>query len=71
MAHPDGCEAILWREGSRRCELWTVDGIGILKVFDGEALIYQELRTRVVSCYQRAQELREVRRGETHEIDWP
>ena len=39
---PDGREAVLWSEGSRRCELWTVNGTAQLRVLDGAALIHQE-----------------------------
>jgi hypothetical protein len=34
--HPDGCEAILRREGPRRCELWVMNGRSELRVFNGD-----------------------------------
>ena len=57
MAHPDGCECIVWRVGARRCELWSIAGAGVLKVFDGADLTHEET-LRAGTCYQRAEELR-------------
>jgi hypothetical protein len=56
--HPDGCEAILWRQGLRRCELWVMNGRGELRVFNGDQLMHLEALTP--SGYARAQELRNV-----------
>ena len=54
---PDGCEAILWRQGQRRCELWVMNGRGELRVFNGDQLMRLEALTP--SGYARAQELRQ------------
>jgi hypothetical protein len=57
MSHLDGCEAIVWREGTHRCELWTVDGQGELRVFNGDRLTHFETLEHGHG-YARAQELR-------------
>jgi hypothetical protein len=57
MAHPDGCECIVWRVGTLRCELWSIAGAGVLKVFDGPDLTHEEALL-AGTCYQRAEELR-------------
>jgi hypothetical protein len=36
------CECVVWRDGDRRCELWMVNGIGHLRLFDGEVLLVDE-----------------------------
>ena len=38
----DGGQCVIWREGSRRCELWTVNGEGRLRVYDGDTLTLDE-----------------------------
>jgi hypothetical protein len=55
--HPDGCEAILWREGPHRCELWIIGGRGELRIFNSDQLTRVEALTS--SGYARAQELRQ------------
>ena len=57
MAHPDGCECIVWRVGTLRCELWSIGGAGVLKVFDGADLTHEETLL-AGTCYRRAEELR-------------
>jgi hypothetical protein len=59
MAHPDGCECIVWRVGALRCELWSIAGLGVLKVFSGTDLTHEETLT-AGTCHQRAQELRRL-----------
>ena len=36
------CECVIWREGSRRCELWTDGNASRLRVFEGQRLIADE-----------------------------
>ena len=38
----DGCQCVIWREASRRCELWGVNGQGRLRVFEGEIATVDE-----------------------------
>ena len=57
MAHPDGCECIVWRVAKLRCELCSSPGAGVLKVFDGADLTHEETLLAGTS-YQRAEELR-------------
>ena len=35
-------EVVVWREGSRRCELWIVAGAAHLRIYDGDSLKYEE-----------------------------
>jgi hypothetical protein len=41
-ADDDRCDCVLWRDHDRRCELWTVNGAGCLRLFDGETLLTEE-----------------------------
>ena len=36
------CECIVWRERTSRCELWTVNGLPHLRVFNGPTLELEE-----------------------------
>ena len=38
MRPSDGREAIIWREGVFRCELWTVNGQSELRIYHSETL---------------------------------
>jgi hypothetical protein len=40
--HFNDCACVVWRHGALRCELWSVKGLGVLKVFDGSVLTRQE-----------------------------
>jgi hypothetical protein len=51
------CEIVLWREGPYRCELWTVDEVGYLRVFSGAELALQE-RTVRGTLWERATAIR-------------
>jgi len=55
--HPDACEAILWREGPYRCELWIIGGRGELRIFNADQLTRVEALTP--SGYARIRELRQ------------
>lgn len=53
-------ELVMWREGSRRCELWMSGGVPELRVFSGSMLVYKE-RAPIDSLYERAEQLRCLR----------
>ena len=36
------CECVIWREGSHRCELWTVGESARLRLFDADNLVHEE-----------------------------
>jgi len=36
------CECVIWRDGSRRCELWSVLGGTRLRVYDSDDLLLEE-----------------------------
>jgi hypothetical protein len=50
----------MWREGSRRCELWMSSGVPELRLFTDNTLLYKE-RAPIESLYERAEQLRELR----------
>ena len=52
-------ECIVWRSGKRRCELWTIHGVGRLRLYHGDILIRQEAVQRG-RCYEQAMALRDV-----------
>jgi hypothetical protein len=35
-------QLVAWREGGRRCELWTIDGVAFLRLYDDDVLIREE-----------------------------
>jgi hypothetical protein len=53
-------ELILWRDGSRRCELWMSSGVPELRLFTDNTLLYKE-RAPIESLYERAEQLRGLR----------
>lgn len=57
--HFNDCACVVWRHGALRCELWSVKGLGVLKVFDGSVLTRQE-SFQNGTWYHRAQELRRL-----------
>ena len=38
----DGPQRLIWRQGSRRCELWAVEGAIYLRVYDGKKPVIDE-----------------------------
>ena len=42
MKHQESCEAIMWREGDHRCELWATDGGHELRVYISDVLTHRE-----------------------------
>lgn len=61
MANPikPRCECVMWRQDSRRCELWLLGGVAYLRVYDGTLLVLQEPAPAGLA-YARAQELRPI-----------
>jgi hypothetical protein len=57
--HLTSPEVIIWREGAWRCELWSVAGHGMLRLFCGPALRHEETPARDTG-YERAQQLRQL-----------
>jgi len=53
------CECVIWRDGERRCELWSVGGVGRLRVFDGSDLLHDEPMLKGYG-YSRAEALRNI-----------
>jgi hypothetical protein len=53
-------ELVMWREGSRRCELWMSSGVPELRLFTGTMLVYTE-RAPIESLCERAEQLRCLR----------
>ena len=42
MAHDDPFEAVMWREGDHRCELWVTDIGHELRVYVSDVLTHRE-----------------------------
>jgi hypothetical protein len=42
MVHQDDGAAIMWREGTHRCELWRIGGVGELRVYVSDLLTCRE-----------------------------
>jgi hypothetical protein len=42
MGHLDDGAAIIWREGTHRCELWRIGGVGELRVYVSDVMTYRE-----------------------------
>ena len=53
------CELVIWRDGVRRCELWTIDGREWLRVFEGDSVMFEE-RTFLKSSQVRGMALRHL-----------
>lgn len=53
-------ELVMWRDGSRRCELWMLSGVPELRLFIGNMLVYKE-RAPIESLYERSEQLRGLR----------
>ena len=39
---PESCECVIWRDGSRRCELWYARSGNRLRVYEGDRLLHEE-----------------------------
>jgi hypothetical protein len=53
-------ELVMWRDGSRRCELWMSSGVPELRLFADNVVVYKE-RAPIESLYERAEQLRGLR----------
>jgi hypothetical protein len=60
---PDRCECVIWRDGTRRCELWFASDSNLLRVYDDDRLIHEE-PFEIGTGWERAIELR-VKRPRT------
>jgi hypothetical protein len=59
MDDPDPFEAVMWREGSHRCELWQTDVGHELRLYVSDVLTYREppCVSAAADCMSRPQQL--------------
>ena len=56
------CECVVWRQQAVRCELWTIAGAGILRVYDDERLVMEE-PGQIGGLYDQTERLRSAFAG--------